>query len=92
MLRPMPDAAPVTKANRSARDPMLADQARQQGDGWVFMVDLRVGETDDEIETEELIRQIPSDTAVRIATAMREMTQQGSGALPPSGRLLDEQA
>ena len=43
-------------------------------------------------ETEELIRQIPSETAVRIATAMREMTQQGSGALPPSGLLLDEQA
>ena len=43
-------------------------------------------------ETEELIRQIPSETAVRIAAAMREMTQQGSGALPPSGLLLDEQA
>ena len=43
-------------------------------------------------ETEELIRQIPSEAAVRIAVAMREMTQQGSGALPPSGLLLDEQA
>ncbi len=43
-------------------------------------------------QTEELIRQIPSETAVRIAAAMREMTQQGRGTLPPSGLLLDEQA
>lgn len=43
-------------------------------------------------ETEELIRQIPSETAVRIATAMREIAQQGGDALPASGLLLDEQA
>jgi flagellar protein FlaG len=43
-------------------------------------------------ETEELIRQIPSETAGRIATAMREIAQQGSDALPASGLLLDEQA
>jgi flagellar protein FlaG len=43
-------------------------------------------------ETEELIRQIPSETAVRIAVAMREIAQQGSDALPASGLLLDEQA
>ena len=43
-------------------------------------------------ETEELIRQIPSETAVRIAAAMREIAQQGGDALPVSGLLLDEQA
>ena len=43
-------------------------------------------------ETEELIRQIPSETAVRIAAAMREIAQQGGDALPTSGLLLDEQA
>lgn len=42
-------------SKHGARDPMLADQARQQGDGWVFMVDLRVGESDDEIETEDVL-------------------------------------
>ena len=43
-------------------------------------------------ETEELIRQIPSETAVRIAAAMRELAQQGGDALPSSGLLLSEQA
>jgi flagellar protein FlaG len=43
-------------------------------------------------DTEELIRQIPPETAVRIATAMREIAQQGNDTLPASGLLLDERA
>jgi len=43
-------------------------------------------------ETEELIRQIPSETLVRIATTMRELAQHGGDARAASGLLLREQA
>jgi len=36
-------------------DPILRDQARQQGTGWVYMVDLRVDESDGEIQTEDVL-------------------------------------
>lgn len=42
-------------SKHGAADPVLVEQARMQGDGWVFMVDLRVGETDEEIQTEDVL-------------------------------------
>jgi flagellar protein FlaG len=43
-------------------------------------------------ETKELIRQIPSETLVRIATTMQEIAQQGGDGRMASGLLLSEQA
>jgi len=43
-------------------------------------------------ETEELIRQIPSETLLRIAAAMREIALQGGAGLAAPGLLLREQA
>mgnify|MGYP001007972383 CR=1 FL=1 len=38
-----------------AEDPALRNQAREQGDGWLFMVDLRVGDDEVDIATEDII-------------------------------------
>lgn len=43
-------------------------------------------------ETEELIRQIPDETLVRLALAMQEYAQQGGDAPRAAGFLLQEQA
>ena len=43
-------------------------------------------------ETDELIRQIPGETVVRIASTMQELARQGHGGIPASGLLLSEQA
>ena len=43
-------------------------------------------------ETEELIRQIPDETLVRLALAMHEYAQQGGDAPRAAGFLLQEQA
>lgn len=42
-------------SKHGAVDPVLVDQARQQVDGWVFMVDMRVGDSDEEIQTEDIL-------------------------------------
>ena len=42
-------------SRHGASDPALRNQAKQQGDGWVFMIDLRVGEGDEEIRSEDII-------------------------------------
>lgn len=42
-------------SKHGADDPTLANQASQQVNGWVFMVDLRIGETEDEIQTEDVL-------------------------------------
>ncbi|HQR36799.1 MAG TPA: hypothetical protein PLF26_00245 [Blastocatellia bacterium] len=38
-----------------ADDPALQHQASEHGDGWLFMVDLRVGEDEGEIQSEDII-------------------------------------
>ena len=101
---PAPAATPALAAAAGAKAPLedlqqLLDQASRhihpEQRSLSFEIRDELGRTVVSVydaETEELIRQIPSEAAVRIAVAMREMTQQGSGALPPSGLLLDEQA
>jgi hypothetical protein len=34
-----------------ADDPALRDQAKEQGDGWIYMIDLRVGEDEEAVST-----------------------------------------
>lgn len=38
-----------------AEDPALQGQAAEQGEGWVYMIDLRVGEDEEEISTEDVL-------------------------------------
>lgn len=42
-------------SRHGASDPALQSQARAQGDGWVFMIDLRIGDGDEEIRSEDII-------------------------------------
>lgn len=42
-------------AKHGAADPALVSQAKEQGDGWVLMVDLRVDEDEAEVETEDVL-------------------------------------
>ena len=43
-------------------------------------------------ETDELIRQIPGEVVVRIASALQELARQGGEGTTASGLLLSEQA
>ena len=43
-------------------------------------------------ETDELIRQIPSEEIIRIAKALQDLREQSGSALTGSGLLLDDQA
>jgi hypothetical protein len=38
-----------------ADDPALQEQAEEQGEGWIYMIDLRVGEDDEEVASEDLL-------------------------------------
>ena len=36
-------------------DPALQEQAKEQGDGWIYMVDLRAGEDEETVASEDLL-------------------------------------
>jgi hypothetical protein len=38
-----------------ADDPALREQAAEQGDGWVYMVDLRAGDDEEAVPTEDVL-------------------------------------
>jgi hypothetical protein len=42
-------------SRHGAADPALQRQAAAEGDGWIYMVDLRAGEEAEEVETEDIL-------------------------------------
>lgn len=58
-------------SKHGALDPTLVEQARQQVDGWVFMVDLRVGDTDEEIQTEDVLGAFRAEGGVVVDASYR---------------------
>jgi hypothetical protein len=64
-----------------AEDPALGNQARAQGDGWVFMIDLRADDVEEELRSEDIIGAFQAKGGEVVA---------GSYRANPKHRLLSE--
>jgi len=42
-------------AKYGVEDPALQEQAKEQGDGWIYMIDLRAGEDEESVAPEDLL-------------------------------------
>lgn len=52
-------------------DPALVRQAAAQGDGWIFMVDLRTGEEEESVENEDIIGAFRAENGRVVADSYR---------------------